>query len=62
MKHSAFASYDERNGRMRVSVCNFPAVMINYQPKGVSPMQKSNNKLADISVAFAVEILDLVNI
>ena len=34
--------------------------MINYEPKGDSPMQKTGNKLVDISVAFAVEILKLV--
>ena len=62
MKHSAFASYDERNGEMRVSVCNSATAMIHYSPKGASPMQKSNNKLADLSVAFAVEILKLVQL
>ena len=36
--------------------------MINYQPKGVSQMEKHTNKLADISVAFAVEILNLVKL
>ena len=34
--------------------------MINYEPKGDSPVQKTGNKLVDISVAFAVEILKLV--
>ena len=34
--------------------------MIHYSSKGVSPMEKHTNKLADISVAFAVEILNLV--
>jgi len=47
---------------MRVPVCKFTAVMINYQPKGVSQMEKHTNKLADISVAFAVEILNLVKL
>ena len=47
---------------MRVTVCNFTAVMINYQPKGVSQMEKHTNKLADLSVSFAVEILNLVKL
>ena len=34
---------------MRVPVCNSATVMIYYSPKGAPPMQKSNNKLADIS-------------
>ena len=34
--------------------------MLNYETKGALLTQKSSNKLADISVAFAVEILNLV--
>ena len=41
-------------------VCNSATAMIHYSPKGASPMQKSGNKLVEISVAFAVEILKLV--
>jgi len=36
--------------------------MINYQPKGASQMEKHTNKLADLSVSFAVEILNLVKL
>jgi len=52
--------YDERKEKMRVRACNFTAAMINYQSKGGSPVEKRTNKLVDISVAFAVEILNLV--
>ena len=45
---------------MRVSFCKSAMAMINYEPKGDSPVQKTGNKLVDISVAFAVEILKLV--
>ena len=34
--------------------------MINYQTKGDTRMQKTSNKLIDLSVAFSVEILNLV--
>ena len=34
--------------------------MINLQTKGDSRMQKTSNKLVDLSVPFAVEILNLV--
>ena len=61
MKHSAFASYDEKM-KNESSGLHFPGGNDKLPAKRSSPMQKSNNKLADISVAFAVEILDLVNI
>ena len=34
--------------------------MIDYKSKGDVRMEKSSNKLVDLSVAFAVEILNLV--
>ena len=61
MKHSAYAPYDARKWKMRV----YPFVIytlyryINLM-KGKILMEKNSNKLVDLSVAFAVEILNLV--
>ena len=61
MKHFAYAPYDVRKWKMRV----FPFVIytlyryINLM-KGKILMEKNSNKLVDLSVAFAVEILNLV--
>ena len=55
MKHSAYAAYDEKmkNERFR----------LQYIPCSVerkTPIEKTSSKLVDLSVAFAVEILNLV--
>ena len=69
MKQLRFARYEAldsrlvlwKNERMReTNVYNQPKRMINYETKGALLMQKSNNKLVDLSVSFAVEILNLV--
>ena len=61
MKHSAYAPYDVRNENMRVSpfaIRHYPYYIIIG--KDISHGKKSSNKPVDLSVAFAVEILNLV--
>ena len=42
------------------SVCNTTMSVLYYHQEGKLNMEKSSNKLVDLSVAFAVEILNLV--
>ena len=59
MKHSAYAAYDEKmkneNFLLQYTPCS---VILAVERK--TPMEKTSNKLVDLSVAFAVEILNLV--
>ena len=60
MKHSAHAPYDEKT-KNESCVCKYFLSMLHYSAERKnSTMEKSSNKLVDLSVAFAVEILSLV--
>ena len=60
MKHSAYAPYDEKM-KNESYVCKYSLSMLHYlAERKNSTMEKSSNKLVDLSVAFAVEILNLV--
>ena len=59
MKHS-LRSYDEKMENESSSVCNTTMSVLYYHQEGKLIMEKSSNKLVDLSVAFAVEILNLV--
>ena len=58
MKHSAYAPYDVKMKNESLSVCNTALSILSLER--IILMEKSSNKLVDISVAFAVEILNLV--
>ena len=60
MKHSAYAPYDEKMKCESFSVCNATLSSLYYSAERKTLMEKSSNKLVDLSVAFAVEILNLV--
>ena len=59
MKHSAHAPYDEKM-KNESCVCKYSLPMLHYSVERKNLMEKSSNKLVDLSVAFAVEILNLV--
>ena len=59
MKHSAYAPYDEKM-KNESCVCKYSLSMLHYSAERKILMEKSSNKLVDLSVAFAVEILNLV--
>ena len=59
MKHS-LRSYDQKMKNESFSSCNRSLVLLYYRLKGKLLMEKNSNKLVDLSVAFAVEILNLV--
>ena len=59
MKHSAYAAYDEKMKNESFRLQYIPcSVILTVERKTL--MEKSSNKLIDLSVAFAVEILNLV--
>ena len=59
MKHSAHAPYDLKM-KNESCVCKYSLPMLHYSVERKNIMEKSSNKLVDLSVAFAVEILSLV--
>ena len=59
MKHSAYAPYDLKM-KNESCVCKYSLPMLHYSVERKNIMEKSSNKLVDLSVAFAVEILNLV--
>ena len=59
MKHS-LRSYDEKMKNESFSACNTILSTLYYCQKGKLIMEKSSNKLIDLSVTLAVEILNLV--
>ena len=59
MKHSAYAPYDEKM-KNESYVCKYSLSMLHYSAERKILMEKSSNKLVDLSIAFAVEILNLV--
>ena len=59
MKHSAYAPYDEKM-KNESYVCKYSLPMLHYSEERKNLMEKSSNKLVDLSVDFAVEILNLV--
>ena len=59
MKHSAHAPYDLKM-KNESCVCKYSLPMLHYSVERKNIMEKSSNKLVDLSVAFAVEILNLV--
>ena len=59
MKHSAYAPYDNKM-KNDSYVCKYSLSMLHYSAERKILMEKSSNKLVDLSVAFAVEILNLV--
>ena len=70
MKHSAHAPYDLSSIALRATddekmknescVCKYSLRMLFYLAAKIILMEKSSNKLVDLSVTFAVEILNLV--
>ena len=52
MKHSAHAPYDEKM-KNESCVCKYSLPMLHYSLERIILMEKSSNKLVDISVAFA---------
>ena len=70
MKHSAYAPYDLSSIALRATddekmknesyVCKYSSSMLHYSAERKNLMEKSSNNLVDLSVAFAVEILNLV--
>ena len=56
MKHSAYAPYDEKM-KNESCVCKYSLPMLHCSAE--RKMEKSSNKLVDLSIAFAVEILNL---
>ncbi len=61
MKHSAYAPYDEKMKSESFSVCNATLPALYYSAERKTLMEKFSNKLVDLSVTFAIEILNLVN-
>ena len=59
MKHSAYAPYDEKM-KNESCVCKYSLPMLYYSAERKNLIEKSSNKLVDLSIAFAVEILNLV--
>jgi four helix bundle protein len=59
MKHSAHAPYDEKM-KNESYVCKYSLPMLHYSVERKTLMEKTSNKLVDLSIAFAVEILNLV--
>ena len=59
MKHSAHVPYDLKM-KNESCVCKYSLPMLHYSVERKNIMEKSSNKLVDLSVAFAVEILSLV--
>ena len=59
MKHSAYAPYDEKM-KNESCVCKYSLSTLYYSVERKILMEKTSNKLVDLSVAFAVEILNLV--
>ena len=59
MKHSAYSPYDNKM-KNESCVCKYSLPMLHYSVERKNIMEKSSNKLVDLSVAFAVEILNLV--
>ena len=59
MKHSAYAPYDNKM-KNESYVCKYSLSMLHYSAERKILMEKSSNKLVDLSIAFAVEILNLV--
>ena len=59
MKHSAHAPYDEKM-KNESCACKYSLLMLHYPAERKILMEKTSNKLVDLSVAFAVEILNLV--
>ena len=70
MKHSAHAPYDLSSIALRATddekmknesyVCKYSLPMLHYSAERKILIEKSSNKLVDLSIAFAVEILNLV--
>jgi len=70
MKHSAYAPYDLSSIALRATddekmknescVCKYSLPMLYYSAERKNLIEKSSNKLVDLSIAFAVEILNLV--
>ena len=70
MKHSAYAPYDLSSIALRATddeKMKNESFLLQYTPCSViltverkTPMEKTSNKLVELSVAFAVEILNLV--
>ena len=70
MKHSAYAPYDLSSIALRATddekmknesyVCKYSLSMLHYSAERKILMEKTSNNLVDLSVAFAVEILNLV--
>ena len=59
MKHSAYAAYDEKMKNESFLLQYTPcSVILTVERKTL--IEKSSNKLVDLSVAFAIEILNLV--
>ena len=52
MKHSAYAPYDLKM-KNESCVCKYSLSMLHYSAERKILMEKSSNKLADLSVAFA---------
>ena len=59
MKHSAYAPYDEKM-KNESYVCKYSLSMLHDSVERKNLMEKTSNKLVDLSIAFAVEILNLV--
>ena len=70
MKHSAHAPYDLSSIALRATddekmkneswVCKYSLPMLHYSVERKNLIEKTSNKLVDLSIAFAVEILNLV--
>ncbi len=70
MKHFAYAPYDlssialcatdDEKMKNESCVCKYSLPMLHYSVERKNLMEKTSNKLVDLSVAFAVEILNLV--
>ena len=70
MKHSAHAPYDLSSIALRATddekmknesyVCKYSLSMLHYSAERKNLLEKPSNKLVDLSIAFAVEILNLV--
>ena len=58
MKHSAHAPYDEKM-KNESCVCKYSLSMLYYSAERKILMEKSSNKLVDLSVTFAIEIQNL---
>ena len=59
MKHSACAPYDKKM-KNESYVCKYSLSMRHDSVERKNLMEKTSNKLVDLSIAFAVEILNLV--